>query len=213
MVQPRPREKPFARIRATALPLCLCGLLTGCTLDSLWGSDSPRPALHKDDQFKVDPLCRDLVVDTNSLAPVPVVVTLTGKRRGSNLGAESVPVAVTRGRGLDARTENSFEVVRPLALGSAHAAAPAPSSSAAAPTEDRPDAPPALDDEPAAGPELVAVFAADKARFDELQRGLHSVSEALYKAEAGKAQGGDAPPSNGAPKDDKVVDADFTEEK
>ena len=54
-----------------------------------------------------------------------------------------------------------------------------------------------------------------KARFDELQRGLHSVSEALYKAEAaGQQPPSGGPQSNGAPKqDDKVVDADFTEEK
>lgn len=85
---------------------------------------------------------------------------------------------VNRGRPLDLRTENRFEVVRSLAEPGGRkshvapqappsAGAPSPSASAP-PADDRPDAPPVEDDEPAAGPELVAVFAADKARFDEL---------------------------------------------
>ncbi len=52
-------------------------------------------------------------------------------------------------------------------------------------------------------------------RGEELQKALHAVSEALYKAEAGKAAGpqpGGA--ANGGPADGgQVVDADFTEEK
>jgi molecular chaperone DnaK len=52
-------------------------------------------------------------------------------------------------------------------------------------------------------------------RGEELQKALHAVSEALYKAEAGKAEGpqpGGA--ANGGPADGgQVVDADFTEEK
>jgi molecular chaperone DnaK len=52
-------------------------------------------------------------------------------------------------------------------------------------------------------------------RGEELQKALHAVSEALYKAEAGKSAGpqpGGA--ANGGPADGgQVVDADFTEEK
>ncbi len=125
-------------------------------------------------------------------------------------GDDAPPVEVNRGRPLDPRTENRFEVVRSLvgadgdgaersprkhgARGSpagahstsessgqepspsvsappglsappASAGAPAPPASA---SDDRPDAPVVEDDELTAGPELVAVFAADKARFDEL---------------------------------------------
>jgi two-component system nitrogen regulation sensor histidine kinase NtrY len=81
---------------------------------------------------------------------------------------DKVLVEVNRGRALDARTENRFEVVRPLTFTPEPAPSAAPASSAKASSDDRPDAPPVEDDEPAAGPELVAVFAADKARFDEL---------------------------------------------
>ncbi|MEX2205065.1 MAG: molecular chaperone DnaK [Myxococcota bacterium] len=54
-----------------------------------------------------------------------------------------------------------------------------------------------------------------KTRFEELQRVVHAVSEALYKAEAGQAnadaaQGAEQP---GARDEGQVVDADFTEEK
>jgi nitrogen fixation/metabolism regulation signal transduction histidine kinase len=107
-------------------------------------------------------------------------------------GDETPELEVNRGRALDARTENRFEVVRSLAGARAerrtspHNAPEAssgaaetppgtpapprtpPASSAQAAADDRPDAPLVEDDEPAAGPELVAVFAADKARFDEL---------------------------------------------
>jgi nitrogen fixation/metabolism regulation signal transduction histidine kinase len=100
---------------------------------------------------------------------------------------EGALAEVNRGRPLDLRTENRFEVVRSLAEQGGHGvrAAPEATPRAAAPRadadappggeredapsgDDRPDAPLVEDDEPAAGPELVAVFAADKARFDEL---------------------------------------------
>jgi two-component system nitrogen regulation sensor histidine kinase NtrY len=77
-------------------------------------------------------------------------------------------VEVNRGRALDARTENRFEVVRPLTFAVDLRTGVPPASSAHPPSEDGPDAPAVADDEPAPGPELVAVFAADKARFDEL---------------------------------------------
>jgi two-component system, NtrC family, nitrogen regulation sensor histidine kinase NtrY len=93
---------------------------------------------------------------------------------------DSVTAEADRGRPLDPRTENRFEVVRSLAEVGAHgprhvplaapsglSAAPLPTASAAS-SDDQPDAPPVEDDEVSAGPELVAVFAADKARFDEL---------------------------------------------
>jgi nitrogen fixation/metabolism regulation signal transduction histidine kinase len=114
-------------------------------------------------------------------------------------GDESAPIVVDRGRPLDPRTENRFEVVRPLGGAAEHGerersagheprgraagavdgpagreapAAPSASGSPAPPgsvgADDRPDAPVVEDDEIAVGPELVAVFAADKARFDEL---------------------------------------------
>src|SRR4051812_48603451 len=104
--------------------------------------------------------------------------------------SEDAPsVEVTRGWPLDARTENRFEVVRSLGAvrggseTSRHAAPAAPGGAetsphaAAAPgrsetspdgsaaSDDRADAPVVEDDEPAPGAELVAVFAADKARF------------------------------------------------
>lgn len=82
------------RYAALLLP---CIVLAGCTLDSLWGLDSPRPALQRFDIFTVDPVCRDLVIDTEALTTVPVIITMTGKRRDSGLGAEGVPVSVTRG--------------------------------------------------------------------------------------------------------------------
>jgi len=52
-------------------------------------------------------------------------------------------------------------------------------------------------------------------RGEELQKALHAVSEALYKAEAGKAAGPQPDgAANGGPADGgQVVDADFTEEK
>jgi molecular chaperone DnaK len=54
-----------------------------------------------------------------------------------------------------------------------------------------------------------------KSRREELERALHAVSEALYKAEAAKGEQAPPPPQgNGAgPKGEQVVDADFTEEK
>lgn len=101
----------------------------------------------------------------------PALVSLTVR------SDDSVMAEVNRGRPLDLRTENRFEVVRSLAEPGGHgtrgppATAAPPSASPGAdtpPSDDRPDAPLVEDDEAAAGPELVAVFAADKARFDEL---------------------------------------------
>jgi nitrogen fixation/metabolism regulation signal transduction histidine kinase len=111
-------------------------------------------------------------------------------------GEDAPPVEVNRGRPLDPRAENRFEVVRSLvgsdgddlersphrhgsraspaasaSLGASPAPAPpaaAASAASSAASDDRPDAPVVEDDELAMGPELVAVFAADKARFDEL---------------------------------------------
>jgi len=85
--------------------LWISAILSGCTLDSLWGVDSPRPSLHWKDSFHVDPLCRDLIVDSAAIAPVPVQVTITGKRRDTGLGAEAVSVVVTRGSCADSETE------------------------------------------------------------------------------------------------------------
>jgi two-component system, NtrC family, nitrogen regulation sensor histidine kinase NtrY len=73
---------------------------------------------------------------------------------------------VDRGRPLDPRTENQLEVSR--ALAGALPPAPGASAKARAPAVDQAEAPPVEDDDVHAGPELVAVFAAEKARFDEL---------------------------------------------
>jgi molecular chaperone DnaK len=52
-----------------------------------------------------------------------------------------------------------------------------------------------------------------KSRSQELERALHAVSEALYKAESAKQGGAQSPPPGGASNGEQVVDADFTEEK
>jgi molecular chaperone DnaK len=54
-----------------------------------------------------------------------------------------------------------------------------------------------------------------KSRSEELERALHAVSEALYKAQAGNAGPGgpSGAPNPGAQNGEQVVDADFTEEK
>jgi nitrogen fixation/metabolism regulation signal transduction histidine kinase len=90
----------------------------------------------------------------------PSLVSLAVRDGDTELGA------VDRGQPLDPRTENRFEVVRSLA--STGKAEPAPRTARPALTDDRPEAPSVADDDRAAGPELVAVFAADKAEFDEL---------------------------------------------
>jgi two-component system nitrogen regulation sensor histidine kinase NtrY len=72
---------------------------------------------------------------------------------------------VTRGRPLDPRTENRFEVSRSLVEGEPPPAAAGPDAGRA---HDEVEAPPVGDDETLDGPELVAVFAAQKARFEEL---------------------------------------------
>jgi nitrogen fixation/metabolism regulation signal transduction histidine kinase len=74
----------------------------------------------------------------------PDLVSLTVKDgEGNQMGS------VNRGRPLDPAKENGLEVVRPLAGAS-------------------PSARPGADQDEPAGPELVAVFAADRSRFDQL---------------------------------------------
>jgi len=80
---------------------------------------------------------------------------------------DAVLGSIDRGRPLDPRTENRFEVVRSL-VRSETAEPERPRAAHPAPPDDRPEAPPVTDDDVAAGAELVAVFAADKAEFDEL---------------------------------------------
>ena len=81
---------------------------------------------------------------------------------------ERVLGSAGRGRPLDPKTENRFEVVRALAAGS-HDSAHGPDADEAAPRADEQlEAPRLTDDDTGAGPELVAVFAAQRARFDEL---------------------------------------------
>ena len=79
---------------------------------------------------------------------------------------DTVLGTVDRGRPLDPRTENRFEVVRSLALGAGVEPAPRPTRPPL--PDDRPEAPSVADDDTVAGPELVAVFAANRAEFDEL---------------------------------------------
>jgi len=78
---------------------------------------------------------------------------------------DRVLAAVDRGRPVDTRTENRFEVARSLARG-------APARGDAEREERRGDdhaeAPAVEEDDAPGGLELVAVFAANKARFDEL---------------------------------------------
>ena len=64
---------------------------------TLYGLDSTRPSLGKDDEFVVDPVCLDVPIDPSAIATVERIVTLTGRRGRSNLGAESVPVSVRIG--------------------------------------------------------------------------------------------------------------------
>jgi two-component system, NtrC family, nitrogen regulation sensor histidine kinase NtrY len=73
-----------------------------------------------------------------------------------------------RGRPLDPKTENRFEVVRALAAGESGAAHGANLDDAPHLAEEHLEAPRVTDDDTIAGPELVAVFAAQRARFDEL---------------------------------------------
>ncbi|HEX6274580.1 MAG TPA: ATP-binding protein [Polyangiaceae bacterium] len=78
---------------------------------------------------------------------------------------ERVIASVDRGTPLDPKKENRLEIVR--SLGSAAPSAqrgPRPSSDEL----DERAPPSSLDDDAAGGPELLAVFGADKARFDEL---------------------------------------------
>jgi nitrogen fixation/metabolism regulation signal transduction histidine kinase len=78
---------------------------------------------------------------------------------------ERTIAAVDRGRPLDPSKENRMEVSRSLAPRATADAGPPPAS----PPEFDDEAPPsALEDDVHEGPELIAVFGADKARFDEL---------------------------------------------
>jgi two-component system nitrogen regulation sensor histidine kinase NtrY len=89
----------------------------------------------------------------------PELVSLAVRSEERTLGE------VGRGRPLDPRTENRFEVTRSLARDVP--ASGAPGLDAGRP-HDELEAPPVADDEALDGPELVAVFAAQKARFEEL---------------------------------------------
>jgi two-component system, NtrC family, nitrogen regulation sensor histidine kinase NtrY len=89
----------------------------------------------------------------------PELVSLTVRNGERTLGE------VDRGRPLDARTENRFEVSRSLARDVPATSAPGPDAGR---PHDEVEAPAVADDEVLDGPELVAVFAAKKARFDEL---------------------------------------------
>jgi len=91
----------------------------------------------------------------------PSLVSLSVRDGDTVLGS------IDRGHALDPRTENRFEVVRSLVRSDDAEPPPRPPAHAA-PPDDRPEAPPVTDDDVATGPELVAVFAADKAEFDEL---------------------------------------------
>ena len=73
-----------------------CACVLAC--DTLYGLDTPRPALGDHDTFQVVPACADLPIDPSGLALVPTVITMTGLRADLGLGAESVPVAVRIGR-------------------------------------------------------------------------------------------------------------------
>lgn len=77
--------------------LLLLGTTGVLACDTLYGLDTPRPALSGDDTFTVTPRCADLPVDPSGLALVPTVITMTGRRAESGLGAESVPVSVSVG--------------------------------------------------------------------------------------------------------------------
>lgn len=83
--------------RAWGVPVVAVNVMvSGCSCDSLYGVDSPRPTLSDRDSFDVDPACPELALDTAALAAVPRIITLTAKR-ASGLGAESVPVSVRMG--------------------------------------------------------------------------------------------------------------------
>jgi nitrogen fixation/metabolism regulation signal transduction histidine kinase len=89
----------------------------------------------------------------------PELVSLTVRNGERTLGE------VNRGRPLEPRTENRFEVSRSLARDVPPPVAPGRDAGRA---HDEVEAPPVADDETLDGPELVAVFAARKARFEEL---------------------------------------------
>jgi two-component system, NtrC family, nitrogen regulation sensor histidine kinase NtrY len=90
---------------------------------------------------------------------------------------------VSRGRALDPRTENRFEVSRSLAGGER---TPEAAGRDAGAPHDEVEAPAVGDDEALDGPELVAVFAAKKARFEELSEASQFV-EAYRQIERRKS--------------------------
>jgi two-component system, NtrC family, nitrogen regulation sensor histidine kinase NtrY len=91
----------------------------------------------------------------------PSLVSLTVR------DGDSVIAELTRDRPLDPRKELGFSVTRSLSDAAGRAPKPTPATAPPEP-DDRPDAPPVEDDELATGPELSAVFATSKARFDEV---------------------------------------------
>lgn len=89
-----PRRAIARNLVASAAAL---GAVYGCSCDSLYGFDTPKPLLRSRDQFEADPSCPDLVVDTSLVTTPQSIITLTGRRYDTGLGAESVPVVVTIG--------------------------------------------------------------------------------------------------------------------
>jgi two-component system nitrogen regulation sensor histidine kinase NtrY len=81
---------------------------------------------------------------------------------------ERVLGSAGRGRPLDPKTENRFEVVRALAASASGPAHGANLDDAPPRPDEHLEAPRVTDDDTTSGPELVAVFAAQRARFDEL---------------------------------------------
>jgi hypothetical protein len=81
--------------RAALLLLLVTGAVPSC--QTLYGVDTPRRSLQRTDSFEVDPQCPDLVIDSASLVATLRVITLTGRRAKTGLGAESVPISVTIG--------------------------------------------------------------------------------------------------------------------
>ncbi|HEX6276808.1 MAG TPA: hypothetical protein VFZ53_27400 [Polyangiaceae bacterium] len=84
------------RRRSAAVLMALALFAPHC--QTLYGVDTPRRSLQEHDDFSVEPQCPDLVIDSSSLAATLRVVTLTGRRQKTGLGAESVPVSVNIGQ-------------------------------------------------------------------------------------------------------------------
>src|SRR5262245_55920089 len=84
-----------ARRRVALLLLVCAAVASAC--QTLYGVDTPRRSLQKPDSFEVEPQCPDLTIDSASLVATLRVITLTGRRWQTGLGAESVPVTVNIG--------------------------------------------------------------------------------------------------------------------